>query len=162
MFLCNIALYKHQTLLLSPQLDIIFPLAPSLPSFWSYFSTDLQEYIGHLLTWRVPLSVSSHFAFSYCSCSSQGKNTEVVCHSLLQWSTFCQTSPPWPFRLGWPHTVWLSFIELDTTVVLWSDWLVFCDYGFSVPALWCPLATPTILVSEFWRCWVFADAWAFL
>ena len=23
-----------------------------------------------------------------------GKNTEVVCHSLLQWTTFCQTSPP--------------------------------------------------------------------
>ena len=35
--------------------------------------------------------------FSYCSYSSwgsQGKNTEVVCHSLLQWTTFCQTSPP--------------------------------------------------------------------
>ena len=23
-----------------------------------------------------------------------GKNTEVVCHSLLQWTTFCQMSPP--------------------------------------------------------------------
>ena len=22
---------------------------------------------------------------------------------------------------------------------MWSDWLVFCDYGFSVSALWCPL-----------------------
>ena len=41
-----------------------------------------------------PLSVSYHFAFSYCSWGSQGKNTEVVCHSLLQWTTFCQTSPP--------------------------------------------------------------------
>ena len=30
------------------------------------------------------------FAFSYCSWGSQGKNTEVVCHSLLQWTTFCQ------------------------------------------------------------------------
>ena len=29
------------------------------------------------------------FAFSYCSWGSQGKNTEVVCHSLLQWNTFC-------------------------------------------------------------------------
>ena len=28
------------------------------------------------------------FAFSYCSWGSQGKNTEVVCHSLLQWTTF--------------------------------------------------------------------------
>ena len=39
---------------------------------------------------------------------------------------------------------WLSFIELDKAVVLvWLDWLVFCDYGFSVSALWCPLVTPT-------------------
>ena len=75
-----------------------------------------------------------------------GKNTEVVCHSLLQWTTCCQTSPPWPDRLGWPHTAWLRFIELDKTVVLWSDWLVFCDYGFCESALWCALPTPTVLL----------------
>ena len=34
------------------------------------------------MTWGVFLLVSSHFAFSYCSWGSQGKNTEVVCHSL--------------------------------------------------------------------------------
>ena len=39
-------------------------------------------------------NVSYLFAFSYCSWGSQGKNTEVVCHSLLQWITFCQTSSP--------------------------------------------------------------------
>ena len=33
--------------------------------------------------------------------------------------------------LGWPHTAWLSFIELEKAVVLWSDWLVYYDYGFS-------------------------------
>ena len=86
------------------------------------------------------------FAFSYCSWGSQGKNTEVVCHSLLQWTTFCQTSPPWPEHLGWPCTAWLSFTELDKAVVLGSDWLLFCDYGFCVPAPWCPLKTPTILL----------------
>ena len=32
---------------------------------------------------------------------------------------------------------------------MWSDWLVFCDYGFSVSALWCPLATPTISLGFF-------------
>ena len=42
---------------------------------------------------------------------------------------------------------WLSFIELNKAVVLvWLDWLVFCQYGFSVFVLWCPLATPTILL----------------
>ena len=38
------------------------------------------------MTWGVPLLVSYHFAVSYCSWGSQGKNTEVVCHSLLQWN----------------------------------------------------------------------------
>src|SRR5574337_960813 len=74
--------FYHQS---HPQLGILFALAPSLHSFWSYFSTNLQLHIGHLLTWGVPLSVFYHFAFSYCSQGSQGKNTEVVCHSLLQW-----------------------------------------------------------------------------
>ena len=51
---------------------------------------------------------------------------------------------------GWPHTAWLSFIELEKAVVLvWLDWLVFCEYGFSVFALWCPLATPTALFGFF-------------
>src|SRR5574337_145345 len=106
MFLCNISLYSigpcfyHQS---HPQPGIVFALAPSLHSFWSYFSTDLQQHFGPLLTWGVPLSVFYHFAFSYCSWGSQGKNTEVVCHSLLQWSTFCQISPPGPVHLGLPH-----------------------------------------------------------
>ena len=41
----------------------------------------------------------------------------------------------------------LGFIDLDKAVVLvWLDSLVFCEYGFSVSALWCPLATLTILL----------------
>ena len=51
----------------------------------------------------VHLSVSYLFAFSYCSWSSQSKNTEVVYHFLLQWTTFCQIFPPWPDHLGWPQ-----------------------------------------------------------
>ena len=51
-------------------------------------------------------------------------------------------------RLCWVALqAWLGFIELDKAVVLvWLEWLVFCEYGFSVFALWCPLATPTILL----------------
>ena len=30
--------------------------------------------------------------------------------------------------------------------LVWLDWLVFCDYGFSVSALCCPLAIPTIFL----------------
>ena len=32
-----------------------------------------------------------------------------------------------------------------TVVLVWLDWLVFCECGFSVSAFWCPLATPTVL-----------------
>ena len=45
------------------------------------------------------------------------------------------------------NSSWLSFIELDKAVVLvWLDWLLFCEYSFSVSALWCPLATPIVLL----------------
>ena len=57
------------------------------------------------------------FAFSYCSWGSQGKNTEVVCHSLLQLTTFCQNSPPWSVCLGWPYMAWLIVSLLDKAMV---------------------------------------------
>ena len=94
----------------------------------------------------VHLSVSYLSAFSHCSWGSQGMNTEVVCHSLLQWTTFCQNSPQRPVHLGWPYMVCLSFIELARLWCMWLDWLVFCDCGFSLSALWCPLPAPTILL----------------
>ena len=63
-----------------------------------------------------------------------------VDHILPDLSTM--TRPSWV--APW---AWLSFIELDKAVVLvWLDWLVFCEYGFSVFALWCPLATSTVLL----------------
>ena len=141
---------QHQTLLLSPVTSTTghcFCFG-SIPSFFlKLFLHWSPVAYWAPMTWGVPLSVSYHFAFSYCSWGSQGKNTEVVCHSPLQWTTFCQTSPPWPTHLGWPHRAWLSFTELDKAVVLvWLDWLVFCDYGFSVSALLCPLSKPTILL----------------
>ena len=128
--------FYHQS---HPQLGIVFALAPSLHSFWSYFSIDLQWHIEHLLTWGVHLSVSYLFAFSYCSWGSQGKNTGVVCHSRFQWTTFCQTSPPWPDHLGWPHMAWLSFIELDKTVVRVIRLTSFLWLWFECA---CPLMSP--------------------
>ena len=113
----------------------------SIPSFflelflhWSpvaYWRSTNINLPTNLPTWGVYLSVSYLFAFSYCSWGSQGKSTEVVCHSLLQWPTFCQNSPPWPVRLGWPHTAWL--IVSLSEARLWSMWsvrLVFCGCGF--------------------------------
>ena len=48
-----------------------------------------------------------------CSEGSQGENAEVVCHS-LQWTTFCQNSPPLPPVLGHVRTGQvLGLSELD-------------------------------------------------
>ena len=70
-------------------------------------------------------------SLSYSSWGSQGKNGEVICHSLLQWTIFCQNSPPLPNRLGWSCTAWL-IVSLSQTRLwfMWSVWLVFCDCGF--------------------------------
>ena len=66
---------------------------------------DVREAITLLIIPGLPLrlecdplekGMANHFsilAFSYCSWGSQGKNTEVACHSFLRWTTFCQTSP---------------------------------------------------------------------
>ena len=68
-------------------------------------SSILGTYQPGEFLFQCPISLPFHAV-----CGVQGKNAEQVCHSLLQWTTFCQTFPPWPFYLGWPHTAWLSFI----------------------------------------------------
>ena len=82
---------QHQTLLLSPVTSTTGCCFcfDSIPSFFlELFLHWFPVHIGHLPTWGVHLSASYLFAFSRCSWSSQGKNTEVVCHSLLQWTMF--------------------------------------------------------------------------
>ena len=110
---------QHRTLLLS---QVPFTTGycfcfDSIPSFFLELFLHQSPVAYWAPTWGVHLSLSYLFAFSYCSWGSQGQNTEVVCHSFLQWTTFCQTSPPWPICLGWLHMAWLSFIELDKAVV---------------------------------------------
>ena len=58
------------------------------------------------------------------------------------------------------HTAWLSFIELDRLWSVWSDWLVVCDCGFRLSALWCPLSVPTsYLVFSYLGCGVSLHSW---
>ena len=86
------------------------------------------------------------FSLFICSWGSQGRNTEVVWHSLLQWTMFSQNSPPRPIHLGWPYLAWL-IVSLSWTR-LWSMrsvWLVFCDCGFHSV---CPL---TIRIRGLWK-----------
>ena len=81
-------------------------------------------------------------------------------HSLLQWTTFCQTSPPWPARLGWPYTAWLivSFMLVHTHLVpqdfspLWKTW--WCSvvsFNSNVDAL-VFFFLQTCLYPCYWKC----------
>ena len=148
---------QHRTLLLSPVTSTTgycFCFGP-IPLFflefflhWSPVAYWPPTNLGLLL------SVSYHFAFSYCSWGSQGKNTEVVCHSLLQWTTFHQTSPPWPVHLGWSHMAWFSFTELDKAVVrvirlanfLWLWFQCICSLMPSLNTYHLPWVSLTLVV----------------
>ena len=44
----------------------------------------------------------------------------VVCHSLFHWTTFCQTSPPWPAHLGLPRRHGLVSLHLPHSLHLRS------------------------------------------
>ena len=110
----------HWTLLLSPvtfTTGYCFCLG-SLPSFflelflhWS--PVLLGTYWPGEFLFQYPIILPFHTVHGVF----QGKNTSVVCHSLLQWTTFCQNSPPWPVHLGWPYMAWFSFVELDKAEV---------------------------------------------
>ena len=91
------------------------------------------------------------FAFSYCSWGSQGRNTEVACHSLLQWATFCQSSRNelyW-FRDNWP-LLWLGKDGSATTPHLLPGKSLLCQ-GFRVSLLLDGLLGPTSdMLSSSW------------
>ena len=97
---------QHQTLLSPPDwallllwLSFFIPSKAISPLF---SSSILGTYQPGEFIFQYPI-----FLPFLCSWGSQGKDTEVVSHSLLQWTTFCQNSPPWPILLGWPYMAWL-------------------------------------------------------
>ena len=124
--------FHHQS---HPQLGVVFVLLHLFILSGVIFPLFSSSIVG-TLNWGVYLSVSYHFAFSYCSWGSEGKNTEVVCHSFLQWTIFCQNFPPWLVHLGWPYMAWL-IVSLSYTRLwsMWSVWLIFCDCGFHAVCL---------------------------
>ena len=127
---------QHRTLLPSP-LTSTTGCCFRFGSISSFF-LELFLHSSPVAYWApFDLPASYLFAFSHCSWGSQGMNTEVVCHSLLQWTTFCQNSPPWLVHFGWHYMAWL-IVSLSQTRLwsMWSDWLVSSDCGFQSV---CPL-----------------------
>ena len=47
----------------------------------------------------------------------------MVCHSLLQWVTFCQNSPLWPVHLQWPYRAWLiASSSFESQLAVTKQW----------------------------------------
>ena len=42
---------------------------------------------------------------------------------------------------------------------MWSDWLIFCYYGFSVSALWCPLKVLHSIWQQIWKTQQWPQDW---
>ena len=84
------------------------------------------------------------FCLSYCSWSSCGKNTGVICHFFPQWTMFCQNSSLWLICLGWPCMAWLitsmNYTSPFTKTRLWSmkgksDYTYGINKGFDMVSL---------------------------
>ena len=123
--LCNIVFYSIR--LLSPPdtctTERDFHVGPT-----SSFFLELLFSSSSVAYWApTDLAGSSSYTISFCLIilfmGSQGKNTGVVCYSLLHWTRFCQNSSLWPICLTWPSTAWLiaslSYANPFTTR-LWS------------------------------------------
>ena len=142
---------QHRTLLLSP----VTCTAGYCFCFGSVSSIFLELFLhsSPVAYWAPSNMRSSSFSvLSFClfilSWGSLDRNTEVVSHSLLQWTTFYQNSPAWPVHLGWPYMARL-IVSLSKTRLwsMWPVWLVFCDCGFHSV---CPLMKDKRLMEASW------------
>ena len=103
---------QHRILLSSPDTfttEHHFRFGPAASFFLGLLGVLLCSF---QVAYWTPSDLRTHFSVSYLSVLlysswDSHKYTGVVCHSILQWITFCQNSPLWPIRLGWPYTTWL-------------------------------------------------------
>ena len=102
---------QHQTLLLPPvssTTGCCFCFG-SMPPFF----LELFLHWSPVVYWGpTDLGSSSFSVLSFCFfLLFMGFSRQEYWNGLpfpLQWTTFFQTSPPWPIRLGWPHTARLE------------------------------------------------------
>ena len=89
-------IHNRESCLLWPScflLSAVVSICP--PLFCSNISNTFRPGGAYLLLLHL-------FAFLYSSWDSHEWHTGVVCHSVLQWFTFCQNSLLWPVLIGGP------------------------------------------------------------
>ena len=146
-FLSNIVLYSiglyfhHQS---HPQLGVVFALASSLHSFWSYFSTLLRSILGTYWPGSTSFSIVSFFLFILFMGFSRQKYfsglpfPSSVDHVLSE--LFTVTRPSWVALHSMAH----GFIELAKAVIhvmslvsfLWLWFLSVWPLMLSLRGLW--------------------------
>ena len=109
---------QHQTLLSPPDTST----AGCCFCFRSASSFLLELFLcSSPVTYWAPTNLGSSsfcvisFCLAYCIWGSQGKNAEVVCHSLLLWTYFAGLSIK-TVCLGWPHIQFSSVAQLCSTL----------------------------------------------
>ena len=115
---------QHQTLLLSP--------VTSTTGHSFHFGSASSFFLELFLHWSpVAYWAPTELGSSSCSVLSfclfilfMGFSRQEYWSGLpflLQWTTFCQSSPPWPIHLEWPYMVLfiISLSELSTMTHLW-------------------------------------------
>ena len=129
-----------------PQLGIGFALAPSFHSFGVISplitSSILGTYWPREFLFLYPIILPFHTVHG------------ILKARILKWfaipfstglhSVRCLHHDP--SILGGPTQHGLVSLSQTRLWSVWSDWLVFCESGFSVSALWCPVTTPTVLL----------------
>ena len=80
--------FHHQS---HPRLGVVFTLALSFHSFWTISPFFSHSLLGTYRPGKFIFQCPIFFVFSYCSWGSQGKNTDMACHSLLTGPHFFRT-----------------------------------------------------------------------
>ena len=108
----------------------------------SSFFLELFSHLSPVAYWvHTDLGSSSFSVISFCLFIlliwlSRQENWKV-CHSLLQWTTFCHNSSPWPVHFGWPYMMWLIVsLRLTRLWSMWSVWISHQVWSNSCPLSW--------------------------
>ena len=124
---------EHWTLLPSPvtsRTGYCFCFG-SVPSFF----LELFLHWSPVAYWA-PTDLGSSLSVSYPFAFNLSQNQ--VCHSLLQWTTFCQNSPLWPICLGWPCTEWLIALLSYLSPFVMTRLRSMKGYTYPTTAVPCP------------------------
>ena len=149
---------EHRTSLLSPVTATtgcfffsFFASAPSLHSFWSYFSTSssiLGTYWPGEFIFQCPIFLPFHTVYGVL----KTRILKWFAIPFSSWRHFVRTLHRDPFILGGSTQHGLVSLSQTRLWSMWSDWLVFCDCGdLSDCLIFCDCVMILIMEKKWWQ-----------